>query len=753
MQWTSAPNIGEAPLPQRARGYWKARISAAGEGLEKFLEAERAQLPPWLAIGLGTGIAAWFALGEPREWQAFLYLGAALTLVGFALGGGRAGRALGWFALAATIGCALVWTRSVLAEQPRLGRPVVAQLTGTVQSVDHLAARQTTRVVLRSETAGIPPKLRLSIDDDKLPPGIAPGALIDVRARLVPPPPMALPGTYDFARDAWFRGLGAVGKPLGEVTVTRPGQARGLDRAREALRRHIEQKLPSDPAGIAVALATGDQNAVDEDDADAMRRAGLTHLLSVSGLHIAAVVAFAMFLSLKLLALSERLALRFNLVLVSAGVAAAAGIGYTLLTGAQVPTVRSCVAALLILGGIALGRDALSMRLIATGAIVVLLFRPEALAGASFQMSFAAVTSIVALHSTRWARRLLQRRDEGIVARMARALLGIIATGLVVEVALAPMALFHFHRSGLYGVFANIVAIPLTTFVIMPSEAAALLLDTVGWGAPFWWLCGLSIDGLLRLAHAVASTTGAIVLEPSMPAWAFGLMVAGGIWLCLWNTRVRALGLIPVVIGAIAAALAPAPDLLVTGDGMHLAVVDDGTPFLLRDRTGDYVRSLVAEASGFDGDPEDLASRPYSACSKDSCVAAIRKAGSEWRVLATRSETRIDWNTIIGACTEADIVVSDRRLPRGCLPHWLKLDSSILRRTGGLAIYLEGPPRIDTVADRVGAHPWEQFSPNSGGSGPPAGPGFARAAGRSAAAHIAGSRGRGGSSSLRGGRS
>lgn len=113
---------------------------------------------------------------------------------------------------------------------------------------------------------------------------------------------MALPGTYDFARDAWFQGLGAVGKPLGPVTVVRPGQAHGLDRARDALRAHIEQRLPASPAGIAVALATGNQNAVDQDDADAMRRSGLTHLLSVSGLHIAAAVAFAMFLSLKLLA-------------------------------------------------------------------------------------------------------------------------------------------------------------------------------------------------------------------------------------------------------------------------------------------------------------------------------------------------------------------------------------------------------------------------------------------------------------------
>jgi len=710
MQWTSAPNIGEAPLPQRARSYWKARFSAAAGGLEKLLEAERAQLPPWVVVGLGSGIAAWFALDQPIEWTAFLCLGAALTLVGFLLGSGRAGRALGWFALAATAGCALVWARSSLVEQPRLPHAAVTQLSGTVELVEHLASRDKVRLTIHPATPGLPPRIRVSIDEDKAPAAVAPGALVQMRARLAPPPPMALPGTYDFARDAWFWGIGAVGKPLDPVTVLRPGKARGLDGVREDLRQHIESRLPPSPAGIAVALATGDQNAVDQDDADAMRRAGLTHLLSVSGLHIAAVVAFAMFLSLKLLALSERLALRFNLVLVSAGVAAAAGIGYTLLTGAQVPTVRSCVAALLILGGIALGRDALSMRLIAAGALIVLIFRPEALAGPSFQMSFAAVTSIVALYSTRWARRLLQRREEGIVARIGRSLIGIIATGLVVEIALAPMALFHFHRAGLYGTFANIIAIPLTTFVIMPTEAAALALDVVGWGAPMWWACGASIDGLLRLAHAVSSTTGAVALMPSMPTWAFGLMMAGGVWLCLWNTRLRLLGLAPFAIGALAAALAPAPDLLITGDGMHLAVVDRGTPLLLRERSGDYVQSLVAEASGFDGEPGYLGSRPYSNCTRDACVALVRKGAVEWRLLATRSAYPIDWATLTAACADADIVVSDRRLPRGCAPRWLKLDSSALRHTGGLAIYLGNRPRVDSVADRVGSHPWAEFS-------------------------------------------
>jgi competence protein ComEC len=151
--------------------------------------------------------------------------------------------------------------------------------------------------------------------------------------------------------------------------------------------------------------------------------------------------------------------------------------------------------------------------------------------------------------------------------------------------------------------------------------------------------------------------------------------------------------------------------LLVTGDGKHLAVVGpDGTPYVLRDRAGDYVRSLVAEASGFDGDPAALAARPFSACSKDACVALIRKGSSDWRLLATRSATQIDWVPFTAACAEADIAVSDRRLPRGCSPRWLKLDRSALARTGGAAIYLGDHPRIDTVSDRVGKHPWSQAS-------------------------------------------
>lgn len=725
MQWMSAPNIGLAPLPQRARGYWGAQVREALAGVERFLEAERAQLPPWLAVGLGLGIAAWFTLDDPRGWAAFLCISAALALGGFVVGTGRAGRALGWFALAALIGCAVVWIRAERVRAPRLERPLVTEFTARIERVEHLAAKGTERLTLApAAQAGLPPRVRLTIDRDDAPAGLAPGAMIRARGRLAPPPPMALPGTYDFARDAWFKRIGAVGKALGPVTVIEAAEARGLERARDSLRTHITASLPERSAGIAIALATGDQNSVTQDDADAMRRSGLTHLLSVSGLHIAAAVAAAMLLTLKLLALSERLALRFNLVLVAAAVAAAAGVGYTLLTGAQVPTVRSCVAALLVLAGIALGREAISIRLIAVGALVVLLFRPEALAGASFQMSFAAVTSIVALHSTQWSRRLFERRDDGSMVRLARWFGAMVATGLVVEFALIPLALYHFHRAGLYGVGANIVAIPLTTFVIMPLEAGALLFDAVGLGKPLWLLCGWSIDALLGLAHAVANAKGAVTMLPSMPNWAFALMVCGGLWLCLWQGRIRLLGLVPAMFGAVGAAAAPTPALLVTGDGRHVAVISDGRPHMLRERTGDYVRSLLGEAAGYDGEPLLLGSERFSTCSRDSCVAVFggegEGAGRSWSLLATRSSQRIDWQRLIVACAAADIAVSERWLPDACKPRWLKLDRAELARTGGVAIFAGAQPRIETVAERVGAHPWAsvvpKFEPRAGPS-------------------------------------
>ena len=189
-------------------------------------------------------------------------------------------------------------------------------------------------------------------------------------------------------------------------------------------------------------------------------------------------------------------------------------------------------------------------------------------------------------------------------------------------------------------------------------------------------------------------------------------MILGGLWFCLWTSRARWLGTVPLAIGALGAALTPTPDLLVTGDGRHLAITaPGGAPVILRDRSGDFMRSLMSEAAGYDGDPGLLAEQRFANCRRDSCFASIDRDGHRWVLLATRSRDSIAWRELVAACRAADIVVSERWLPKGCTPRWLKLDRQSLGESGGVAIFLGDRPRVASVAERVGNHPWRAVPP------------------------------------------
>lgn len=703
-------------------GGWLGRILRRGgprdlfTAIEHRLESERDQLALWLPVALGAGISLWLILPDRIAWLAAMVALCGLALSGLAIGvRHRLGRAVTVAALAALIGMVVIWSRADWVAAPRIDRPLVAPVSGRIETVERMPARDLVRLTIATDAMlNLPPRIRINVDQTDLPAIVPAGARISVRSRLLPPAPAAVPGGYDYARTAWFLGIGATGKaldrPVIDASAVEGGFGTWLADRRARLSAHIGQSVSGESAGgIAAAFVTGDQGAIEEEDAEAIRRSGLAHLLSVSGLHVSAVVAGVMLLTLRLLALSPALALRAPLLLVAAGAGALAGIFYTLLSGAQVPTIRSCVAALLVLAGIAMGREAITLRLVAAGALIVLLLWPEALAGPSFQLSFAAVTALVAFLEHPRVADFARHRDEAWPIRFARSLAVLLLSGVVIEAALAPIALFHFHKSGLYGAAANIVAIPLTTFIIMPLEALALLLDLLGVGAPVWWLVSKSIALLLWLAHLVGSAPGAVAMLPTMAWGAFALMVVGGLWIALWRTSIRRWGIAPLAIGAIWAMLSPAPDLLVTGDGRHAAIVlGDGRVALLRERAGDYIRDVLSEAAGVDGEPLPIDALEAARCSADLCSARLERGGRTWRLLATRSPYLVDIGRMNRACRSADIVISDRRLPRSCNPRWLKIDRLMLARTGGLAIDLQRAS-VDSVAAHVGRHPWATF--------------------------------------------
>ena len=274
------------------------RLSAR---LERLFEAERAQLPLWLPVGLMLGIGAWFWLPDRPQWAAFLLLAAGLGLLFVALAPGtRWGRALAIFGLAATLGCGLTWWKAEQAAAPRIERDGLLSGDALIESVQTLAAEEAVRLVVRRSARG-----RCgcagNVADDKVVPGLVPGATVRLRAWMMPPAPMAVPGGYDFARTAWFQQIGGTGRAL-DIAVVVPASSQSFSATiagwRQRLSAHIRERLSGGgEAGIAAALATGDQYGIPEADAEAMRRSGLAHLLSVSGLHQTAGVGAVRLLS------------------------------------------------------------------------------------------------------------------------------------------------------------------------------------------------------------------------------------------------------------------------------------------------------------------------------------------------------------------------------------------------------------------------------------------------------------------------
>ncbi|MGC1468569.1 MAG: ComEC/Rec2 family competence protein, partial [Sphingorhabdus sp.] len=572
--------------------------------VENWLESERERLPLLIPVGIGFGISIWQVFGA-EYWWLIASACTGVALLGLSIGPSSRLKGLMFVgAFLIGLGFGTITIKSWLYGAEPMERPWIGKLHGRVESIEDVSARDIVRYrIYVGQHRELPLIIRVNIDKQLASPEIAPGSVIKFKARLMPPPGPALPGSYDFARTAWFSGIGATGRILGPVHIVSSPQVRQdfWNSTRNALSTRIQLAMGAETGPVGSALLVGTRGSIEEVDADALRNSGMAHLLSVSGLHVTAVVGGTFILIASLLASWPWLALRMSVPLASAACAAVVAVLYTLLTGAEVPTVRACIAALLILVALAMGRDALSLRLLAAGATFVLLFWPEALAGPSFQLSFAAVGTIILLHDNKWMRHFMQRREEALPIRIMRQFLGLLLTGLAIELVLAPIALFHFHKSGLYGALANIAAIPLTTFLVMPAQLLGLLADVVwsGLGAPFWWVAKQGITAILWIAHSVSAAPGAVALLPEMPVWAFGTAILSGLGIAIFGSRWRWLALGPMVIATTAMLSATRPDMLLTGDGQHLAVVyGDGQLALLRPRAGEYARAILGETAG-----------------------------------------------------------------------------------------------------------------------------------------------------------
>ena len=686
--------------------------------LRAVLAAERGRFAPWLPVCLGAGIALYFALRiEPAAWSgpaAMLLAGLLVALLRRDLIGRGAAIAVLAAALGFTAAQVGTWRALPLVPLPTHA----VHVDGVVRDVDVLpdGGRRLTLggagLAEWNETLARTIRIRLRANDTAAP---VPGDRVQVRALLRPPPPPAYPGAWDLQRGDYFSGLGGSGFALGPVTIAAPADAGGVaawwQRLRATIAARLMAGLPGGEGAIAATMLTGSGTAIPPADRAAFVESGLAHLLAVAGLHIGIVMGLAMALTRTALALSERAALNWPCKPIAAGVALLAGGFYLALTGGHLPILRSFAMASLVVLALALGRRALSLRGLALAAGALLLLRPQELTGVSFQMSFSAVLALISGYEV--LRPALRRLygEGGWWRRLLHHAAMLALTSLLAGTASLPFAAYNFGQIQLYYVIANLVAVPVAAFWVMPAGMAALALMPLGLEhlalAPMGW----GIAALLAIGRTVSAWPAATLPVPHAPVWGLLLVAFGIAWLGLWRSRLRLLGLLPLALGLASPALVRPPDLLVSPDarwiglrtpaGIFVEKTSGASKFVLHEWE-EYWAAGPAQRLPDSGD----AAGGLVECTEAVCQLRAAPGGPVALLLRRRARPP--------SCAGAAVILAAEPLRRRCPPGPPVIDRFTVWRDGAQAVWL-GPDGVRILSDRDarGDRPWVPPPPAS----------------------------------------
>jgi competence protein ComEC len=710
------PAAWEPAWDERAPPAWRPALPFAwARWIKRNFIAERARWGLWLPAFMGAGIGIYFWLtAEPPLWAGVIALAVASAIAILCAirprWSGALPAALAIVALA--LGFALMEARTWMVAAPvlqhRLG-PVAVE--GRLVSIDPLP--EGTRIVIapshidRLAPNETPKRVRIRLRSDAG--GLVPGEWLSVRSLLMPPPAPAMPGAYDFERRAYFDRLGAVGFAFGAPKTMPPPDGAGpsgwqatVQAVRSDVTARILAALPGRDGAIAAAIVTGATHAIRPEDADAFRDAGLAHILVIAGLHMGMVAGIVFFAMRALLALIPAFALRYSTKKAAALTALATTFCYLLLSDATVSSRRAFIMVALMLFGVMLDRVTLSARTLAYAAIAIMALSPESAAGPSFQLSFAAVAGLVACYEALRPRLAAWHAHAARPRRVALYLFGIALTTIVTTLATMPFTIFHFNRFPLYSIAANILAVPITGFWIMPWAILSCLAMPFGLEALPLQPMGWGIEAVARIAHGVTALPDAVLHVPSMPNFGVALLAFGGLWLCIWTRAWRFLGLIPIAAGYATILLAVPPDILVAGDGGLIAVRSAAGDYLpSRSHGSNWTEEMWIQRAAAELGPawprRGESADGRLACDAGSCTYRVND-----RTVAIVGK-RAD---VARACAGTDLVISAVAAHYNCDSGKL-IDSVDVWKLGGHAIWLTpGGVEIESVAAWRGTRPW-----------------------------------------------
>jgi competence protein ComEC len=678
---TEKAGQGKAALAGRLR--WRAAQYADG------LADEAMRMQPLWPLALAAGIFVYFQLSaEPPLWLAAPALMLAATGWWW-----RHFMAVRWGALA-LLGFAAALLHGQLYPPVMLTAARSATETVEIEAIEARGARQRLVVILPD---GLRARVTLEAEQAGQTAALRVGDRLAARLRLTPVPPPFVPGGYDLQRQLYFAGIGATGR-VERILSVEPLPASGWTMAMERLRARLavllRAGLPPDNAALAVALVIGEQGDVAPEMAEAMRRSGLAHILSISGLHIGLVAGLVLGGLGGVLALVPAIALRWPVRQLAAGPALAAIFFYAALAGWNLPVQRSFLMWGLVLLGLMLRRDPWSLHGVGLAAGSMLLLAPEALLSPSFQMSFAAVTALIAGWEQIQPRLMALKESGGWPHAVAAWGLGMGVTSLLATAATAPSSLYFFQQLSFYGMLANFIAVPLSALLIMPAAVLTVAGFAVGWAEPGLWLLDLGLSGLAGVARFFAALPGAGLLWPQLPLTVALLGMLSGLWALL--ALRRWLALLPLGAAILLYAAAPQPEAFIAADGRAVAVrAADGSLLVAGVRPDALLARVWAE---------QVRARQVLPVSCERGCLLTAASGASLGLIRDRPMAE-------NLCAAATVVVTLVPLAAPCAHPLLVRDRYDAARDGPVALYpvaaASSPGwQADTDRDRRGSRPW-----------------------------------------------
>ena len=744
-----ADEVGEASLSGgtsdlvflAGRPGWRRRLRFVFETAgERLLDdwrldcAEQNAAFLWAALSMGFGAASYYAL--PDEPSFVMLLGVTLSLCFWLWRRACNGRLLFPLVIASMgmIGMTAASFHGTYRATPVLEKEISTRIVGQIEHIEQRGEngktdeRWTVKVekIDKLSTDHMPKRLLL-VRKSK-------GSRFDVGervrmwARLVPLQRPAYPEGFYYGRYLWARGIGGQGY-LGRSVERLPARAAfGLAALWEMVHTHVEQsrnavasyilhRMKGVAGGLAVALSVGKRDYLDREVESALRLSGLAHILAISGLHMA-LVAMGIFWGVRsALAMLPQLALHYPIKQWAAAVALVCAGIYLVLSGSSVATIRAFLMMAIFLIAILVGRPALTMHNLALALLVIILLQPFGVVEPGMQMSFAATAALISSYDRiKYLRIGGAGRDivpdhPAYLVRMLKSglrgagqwLLGIGTTALVAGLAVLPFSIIHFQQIAPLGLLANLLAMPIVSFIVMPMGLVSVLLAPFGLQSLPFGVLQWGLELVIASSRWVASIPDEQYMIMRGAGGHVGLIILALAIFAIHRRRIALFATIPVLVACILWATYSYPDLWVSEKGSRVAYRNGLHLWHLlgtKRATFDYKALLRS-----DGDARALGKldvgngvpaiqagaaggRFYQGCDASACIIQGLQSWKGERSLLSLALVRHP-SAFDEECQKADIVISALPIPETCHGPRLIIGRDALRQYGAHFIRLK----------------------------------------------------------------